>query len=134
MTTTRKRTRNVLRAASLSSCGSYRYLLVREWAPNGRTAVFVLLNPSTADADRDDATTRRCINYAQDWGCNSAWIVNLYAWRARHPADLWKAHDHWSPDGERRLARTGSPPSSTCPAWKTSACSPSPSPGSPTTR
>ncbi|MEU0390495.1 DUF1643 domain-containing protein [Streptomyces chartreusis] len=103
MTTTRKRTRNILRTAALSSCGDYRYLLVREWAPNGRTAVFVLLNPSTADAERDDATTRRCINYAQDWGCNSAWIVNLYAWRARHPSDLWKAHDPVGPENDRFL-------------------------------
>lgn len=104
MTRTRKRTRDILRAATLSSCGDYRYLLVREWGRSGRTAVFVLLNPSTADADRDDATTRRCINYAQDWGCSSAWIVNLYAWRARHPANLWKAPDSVGPENDHYLA------------------------------
>lgn len=103
MTPTRKRTRNILRAASLSSCGDYRHLLVREWADNGPTAVFVLLNPSTADADRDDATTRRCINYAQDWDCSSMWIVNLYAWRARHPADLWMVPDPVGPENNRFL-------------------------------
>ncbi|MBL1086824.1 DUF1643 domain-containing protein [Streptomyces actinomycinicus] len=103
MTTTRKRTRDILRTAALSSCGTYRYLLVREWARSGRTAVFVLLNPSTADADRDDATTRRCINYAQDWGCSSVWIVNLYAFRARHPADLWTDRDPVGPENDRFL-------------------------------
>ncbi|MFJ2007929.1 DUF1643 domain-containing protein [Streptomyces chartreusis] len=103
MTTTRKRPRNILRMAVLSDCSTYRYLLVREWARSGRTAVFVLLNPSTADGDRDDATTRRCINYAQDWGCAAVWIVNLYAYRARHPANLWKADDPIGPENDRFL-------------------------------
>ncbi|WP_316779678.1 DUF1643 domain-containing protein [Streptomyces sasae] len=102
MTTPRKR-RPTQGTAVLSDCGTYRYLLVREWAENGRTAVFVLLNPSTADADRNDATTRRCINYAQDWGCSSMWIVNLYAFRARHPADLWTTDDPVGPLNDRYL-------------------------------
>ncbi|MFF7764272.1 DUF1643 domain-containing protein [Streptomyces griseorubiginosus] len=104
MTTTRKRTRDIQRAATLSPCGDYRYLLIREWGSSSRTAVFVLLNPSTADAERDDATTRRCINYAQDWDCGSMWIVNLYAWRARHPANLWETPDPIGPQNDHYLA------------------------------
>ncbi|MFC7261511.1 DUF1643 domain-containing protein [Streptomyces lutosisoli] len=108
MPTTRKRTADIQRTASLSDCGAYRYLLVREWADSGRTAVFVLLNPSTADADRDDATTRRCIRYAQDWGCSGAWIVNLYAWRATRPAALWTADDPVGPGNDKFLRAAAS--------------------------
>lgn len=39
----------IRRAALFSECGRYRYLLVRQWKNSGPTAVFVLLNPSTAD-------------------------------------------------------------------------------------
>ncbi|MGW4784945.1 DUF1643 domain-containing protein [Streptomyces sp. NPDC004230] len=97
---TGRNTRNILRAAALSACGNYRNLLVREWHDSGPTAVFVLLNPSTADGERDDATTRRCVRYAQDWGCRAVWIVNLYAWRARHPAALWTAQDPVGTDND----------------------------------
>ncbi|TLS45736.1 DUF1643 domain-containing protein [Streptomyces montanus] len=88
----------VRRSAVLSSCGRYRYLLVREWGDTGPTAVFALLNPSKADATRDDPTTRRCIKYAQNWGCSALLIVNLYAWRATQPHDLATADDPIGPE------------------------------------
>ncbi|MFE2693624.1 DUF1643 domain-containing protein [Streptomyces mirabilis] len=94
---------NVLRSAVLSDCERYRYQLAREWDDNGKTAVFVMLNPSTADAMTDDATTRRCIDFAQKWGCSDLLIVNLYAWRATHPADLWRADDPVGPENDLYL-------------------------------
>lgn len=36
--------------------GNYRYLLRREWDINAGQTTFVMLNPSTADAVRDDRT------------------------------------------------------------------------------
>ncbi|GAB1331739.1 DUF1643 domain-containing protein [Streptomyces sennicomposti] len=87
----------VRRSAVLSACGRYRYLLAREWADTGRTAVFILLNPSTADATTDDHTSRRCITYAQAWGCGALLIVNLYAWRATNPRELAAADDPIGP-------------------------------------
>jgi GTP-binding protein len=39
--------------AVLSDCGGYRYVLWRDWAAGPR-ALFILLNPSTADATQDD--------------------------------------------------------------------------------
>ncbi|MGW2612735.1 DUF1643 domain-containing protein [Streptomyces mirabilis] len=93
----------IRRSAVLSACGHYRTLLVREWADTGKTAVFVLLNPSTADAATDDSTSRRCIKYAQDWGCSGLLIANLYAWRATKPRDLAAADDPVGPDNNSYL-------------------------------
>ncbi len=46
------------------------------------------LNPSTADAERDDRTTSRLMQFAAAAGCNRLILVNLFAWRATAPGDL----------------------------------------------
>jgi hypothetical protein len=79
------------RGASFSHCGRYRYALWRAWSRKGGRVVFILLNPSTADAERDDPTIRRCIGFARAWGFGSVEVVNLFAWRATLPADLRRA-------------------------------------------
>src|SRR5215471_15764062 len=61
--------------------GPYRYLLSRRWRP-GAPALFVMLNPSTADDTADDPTIRRCIGFARRWGAPAVEVVNLYALRA----------------------------------------------------
>jgi hypothetical protein len=89
-------------SAVLSPDGLYRYRLDRRWGPGDR-AVFVLLNPSTADAEIDDATLRRCIGFARDAGMDALTVVNLYAFRATRPADLWRAPDPVGPDTDRHI-------------------------------
>jgi len=91
-----------LGGAILSDCERYRYLLTREWG-DGPTATFVMLNPSTADAMRNDPTIRRCISYAHAWGCGALIVANLYAWRATDPAELWTADDPVGPDNDAHL-------------------------------
>ena len=77
--------------AFISDDGLYRYSLTRHVAPlTGEGAVaFVMLNPSTADAEQDDPTIRRCIGFARAWGFEWLKVVNLYAYRATDPTDLW---------------------------------------------
>ena len=75
------------RAAIISPCGQFRYWLRRQWGGDG-TLLYVMLNPSTADADVDDATVRRCIRFARDHGFGAMEVVNLFAHRATKPADL----------------------------------------------
>lgn len=58
----------VARAAVLSPCGRYRYRLERTWDRTRAPVVFVMLNPSTADATVDDPTIRRCVGFARAWG------------------------------------------------------------------
>lgn len=76
--------------AVLSEDGRYRYLLSRIWDERLPRATFVMLNPSTADADTDDPTIRRCLRFAKSWRCGRFNVVNLYALRATDPRELWK--------------------------------------------
>jgi hypothetical protein len=47
-----------------------------------------MLNPSTADAQRDDATIRRIVRFTREWGLSGLVVVNLYAWCATDPRQL----------------------------------------------
>lgn len=78
---------NVRRSAELSPCGRYRYRLTRRWGADP-ALTFVMLNPSTADAVKDDRTIARCISFARSAGCGGLDVVNLMAWRATSPAAL----------------------------------------------
>lgn len=98
----------------------YRYLLWREWrgthdcknwrwlgAKDGngeelgepRACVFVMLNPSTADGDVDDATIRKCVAYARLWRYERLEVVNLFAYRATEPRTLLALNHNDDPVG-----------------------------------
>ena len=107
-------------SAYLSPCERYRYELTRCWA-NGPIACWVMLNPSTADADVDDPTIRRCIEFSKRWGCGALVVVNLYAWRATNPRDLQRADDPIGPHNDRHIdVATRSADTVVC-AWGASA-------------
>lgn len=78
--------------AVLSPCGAYRYLLTRTWG-SGDPLVWVMLNPSTADATSDDQTLRRVQAYSRREGAGRAQIVNLFAYRSTDPAELRRVDD-----------------------------------------
>lgn len=69
-------------AADIDASSRYRYSLERLWAPEQGVAVWILLNPSTADAEQDDPTIRRCCGFARTWGLGGIVVVNLFAYRA----------------------------------------------------
>jgi hypothetical protein len=74
--------------AVISDCGKYRYLLRRVWDYKKPRALFVMLNPSTADASVDDPTIRSCVRLVNGLGYGSMEVVNLYAWRSTDPDAL----------------------------------------------
>ena len=89
-------------SAVMSACGAYRYLLRRHWG-SGPTIGFVMLNPSTADADVDDPTIRRCLALARAWGAGTLEVGNLFALRATDPRKLREASDPVGPENDTAL-------------------------------
>jgi hypothetical protein len=89
--------------ALFDETGAYRYRLWRVWEGHLPRAAFVLLNPSTADAERNDPTIRRCIGFARAWGFGGVEVVNLFAFRVTLPADLKRSADPVGPDNDRHL-------------------------------
>jgi hypothetical protein len=92
--------------AVFSGCGRFRFRLWRTWAAAPRLT-FVMLNPSTADADRNDPTLARCESRARAGGWGGFEVLNLWALRTPFPADLWRAADRDHPFNARFLARLG---------------------------
>lgn len=79
------------RLAILSRDGGWhRYLLARIWDPSPAAAllVWIMLNPSTADHERDDPTVRRCAGFARRLGYGGIAVANLYSYRATDPREL----------------------------------------------
>ena len=74
--------------ADISECGLYRYRLTRTWGTEP-PMTFVMLNPSTADAEKDDPTIRRCMGFARREGCGGIVVVNLFALRVTRPVHLF---------------------------------------------
>lgn len=74
--------------AVISRCGAYRYYLDRDFENgNGKTVLFVLNNPSTADALESDPTLNRGIGYAREWGFSKLVFLNTNPYRATEPSD-----------------------------------------------
>lgn len=75
----------------------YRYTLWREWDQALPQFIVIGLNPSTADETQDDPTIRRCIGFAKREGCGKLVMLNLFAFRATQPREMFAAMD---PEGE----------------------------------
>ncbi len=79
--------------AVFDASGMYRYSLWRAWYADHPRAGFIMLNPSTADEQRNDPTIRRCIEFARTWQFGSVEVVNLFAYRATDMKELLKVDD-----------------------------------------
>lgn len=105
------------RAAQISDCGKYRYSLTRSWDLDLPTVLFICLNPSTADAEKDDPTVRRCVGFAKEWGCGRIVMGNLFAFRATHPRDMMAAEDPVGPENNQTLLALSTHSYMTIAAW-----------------
>ena len=84
---------NENKGAEFSKCGKYRYKLWRIWDESKPMMMYIMMNPSTADASEDDHTITRCIGFANSWGYGGFYVGNLFAYRSTDPKELKKVTD-----------------------------------------
>lgn len=93
------------RSATFSPCRTYRYILTRQWGSGGKILPFVGLNPSVADAEKDDMTIKKCVRFAELYGADGLVMLNLFALVSTQPKGLRMHPDPVGPDNDRYIRR-----------------------------
>lgn len=110
----------MIKSANFSECRTYRYALWRRWEEDHADyAMFVGLNPSTADETNDDPTIRRCIAYAKEWGYSGLCMTNIFAFRATDPDVMKAVNDPIGPENDRWLRKCAEGAGVVVAAWGT---------------
>lgn len=89
--------------ARFSHCRRYRYRLWRTWDDRKPPIVYIMLNPSNADDQQDDATITRCIRRAECLGAGGIIVMNLFSFVSTKPHDLYHVEDPVGPDTDAEL-------------------------------
>lgn len=98
----------------------YRYTLWRSWGglfDETGYAMFIGLNPSTADETNDDPTIRRCIAFAKAWGFTGLCMTNLFGFRATDPKVMMSFADPVGCDNDSHLLRVAEGAGIVIAAW-----------------
>ena len=95
----------MLTSAEFSTCRKYRYALWRIWDESKGLAMFIGLNPSTADEVENDPTVNRCISFAKDWGYGGLCMTNLFAYRETDPHKMKTQREPVGPDNDKWLTK-----------------------------
>lgn len=90
-------------SARISNCETYRYELLRVWDRSKALCMFLMLNPSKANATILDPTIRRCIGFADLWGYGGLIVGNIFALRSTDPQALYCHADPVGPDNDRAI-------------------------------
>jgi hypothetical protein len=104
--------------AVLSPCQRYRYVLHRRWSMyDHRFVLWVMLNPSTADAETDDRTIRRCAKISKELDYPGMVVLNLFAYRSKSPLALYDAYAPIGPSNDDFIRRIAPAASLILAAW-----------------
>src|SRR5687767_11368229 len=79
--------------AEFSPCGNYRYKLWRIWDRALPKAMCIGLNPSKANAGKNDPTISNLITALKVLGYGGFYMMNLFAWISSNPNDLLTCGD-----------------------------------------
>lgn len=79
--------------AKFSECGKYRYALWRIWDETKPLVMFVGLNPSTADVEKDDPTINRVTQISKNLNYGGFYMMNLFALVTPYREELIKSVD-----------------------------------------
>ena len=91
--------------ALFSKCGSYRWKLSRLISESKTELIFIGLNPSYGDSERNDQTLIRIINFAQSWGFGRVYVINLFARITTRPEILRYCDDPVGSENDLILER-----------------------------
>ncbi|MDY6874394.1 MAG: DUF1643 domain-containing protein [Chloroflexota bacterium] len=105
------------KGADFSQCRTWRYRLWRIWDSSKPYAMFLMLNPSTADENKNDPTVERCQRYAQAWGYGGLYVCNIFAYRATDPAIMKTAADPVGPENDDYIWNTANDAGIVVCAW-----------------
>lgn len=101
-----------------SPCRKYRYSLFHIWDKDNPTyAMFIGLNPSTADENKLDPTLRRCAAFSKRWGYGGLVMTNIFAYRDTDPKIMKKQDDPIGPDNNSILLECSKEASVIIAAW-----------------
>jgi hypothetical protein len=94
---------SIQRGARFSPCRKYRYRLWRTWDDTKPPVVYIMLNPSVADEQDEDATITRCIRRAERLGAGGIIVMNLFAFITTKRARISSVNDPVGPDTDAEL-------------------------------
>lgn len=106
-------------SAVLSPCGTYRYRLERTVGMDGPVYAFFGINPSTADAQLDDATVRKWIGFVKSWGGSRFLVGNVWPLRSKDVRHLASATRwlHIGRENEQHILAMASEADILVPCW-----------------
>lgn len=100
----------------------HRYTLLHTWDEllgDGRHAMWIGLNPSTADEHDLDPTLRRIRAFTAREGLSGFVMTNLFAFRATDPRAMKAAEDPVGPENDRWIRRVARGAALIVAAWGT---------------
>lgn len=104
-------------SAIISPCGKYRYRLERHGLSGSGAIAWIMVNPSTADAEHNDQTIKKVMGFSERFGAGWLIVGNKFAYRSKDITDLRHAGDPCGADNTMHLKAIMADASRVIVAW-----------------
>lgn len=91
----------IIRKAFFTEDKEYRFSLSRFWNLQKPYILFIGLNPSRADENKDDPTIRRLMDFAKSFDCGGMYMTNLFPFVSHDPEMLYSYYPSGTTTGYR---------------------------------